>query len=215
MRVHRVMRLYRISYRFVGLEWRATGQQVIERAAQAVNVGPDVGLLRRRGSAPGPCSRACPASGRHGSGRRRPAPSLCRPWPSPKSSTLIIARLPWLREHQIARLDVAMDHALLVGVLQPEGGLDARNSKRCDTGSGPLALTSLDRSSPSTYSIAKTMLVAKPDGRVGRHDIGVVQPCDRAHLNHEAIEHARPLHHVPAHDLQHFVPRPISRFLAR
>ena len=42
---------------------------------------------------------------------------------SPKSSTLITARFPLAGQHQVARLDIAVDHAVFVRVLKPQGRL--------------------------------------------------------------------------------------------
>ena len=43
-------------------------------------------------------------------------------------------------------------------------------------------------------------------GRIGRHDIGVVQPGRVADLTQKALERGGPIHHVPADDLQDLVP---------
>ena len=62
--------------------------------------------------------------------------------------------MPLLVQQQVRRLDVAVDHALCVGVLQPLGRLEDA-VHRLATGSGPCSLTSAARSLPSTYSITR------------------------------------------------------------
>ena len=111
--------------------------------------------LGRPGSAPGRCSRACRASGP--SPVRSPSSRLSRvALARPKSRILTTVLLAVAREHQIARLDVAVDHALLVGVLKAQRRLVARSSRRVPPAAARACSTILARSSPSTYSIAKT-----------------------------------------------------------
>ena len=81
-----------------------------------------------------------------------------------------------------------MDHPLFVRVLQPLRRLVSRSCTHCATGNGPLALTIRARSSPSTYSIAKTNALTQPEGGVGRDDVGVVKLRDGANLAQKSVQ---------------------------
>ena len=56
---------------------------------------------------------------------------------------------------QVGRLDVAVDHALLVGVLQPERRLADVVAGLGRPAAGRLALDQLAEVGPSTYSITR------------------------------------------------------------
>ena len=126
--------------------WRAlplgkrglAGEQFVEGAAEAVDVGADVGEVRIAGLLGGDVvGRAHDEAGvrqadgrrfcrRSGGGldfqrQRRIAGALSTTKRArPKSRILT---WPAGRQHQVVRLDVAVDHAALVGVLQAERGL--------------------------------------------------------------------------------------------
>ena len=132
--VHRMVGLEDVVER-LGRERRAAAQQVVKRAAQAVDVGPDIGrlgvvdLLGRD-----EVGRAEHLTGR-GSDRSLPRCVLavihCQLDDLVLEAGLGQAEVEDLddrpvavaREHEVARLDIAVNHALLVGVLEPQGGL--------------------------------------------------------------------------------------------
>ena len=124
-----------------------TGQQEVQRAAQAVDVGPASRPCGCSAPAPAPGSRPCP-----GRNRRR----------SRSARTIILGEsgqpqvehldAPVLVRPAVGRLDVAMDQPGVVGVLQAHGRLGDVIG-RFQTSSGPSSLTIVCRSRPSTYSI--------------------------------------------------------------
>ena len=99
-------------------ERRAAGQQVVERAAQAVDVGADVGLLGvdglLRGDVVGRAEHL--ALVRQAAVDRLLAGHLGQA----EVEHLDDRPVALAGEHQVARLDVAVDHAVLVGVLQAQ-----------------------------------------------------------------------------------------------
>ena len=120
----------------VGLVHRLAREQVEQRAAQAVDVGPGVGVagVRRllgrhvvdRAHHLAALRQACP---------RWPA---CREFSSMPGQAHVEDLHRALRvQQQVRRLDVAVDHALVVGVLQAPGRLEDVVDGLGDTASGP------------------------------------------------------------------------------
>ena len=105
-------------------------------------------------------------------------------------------------EHQVARLDVAMDHAMVVGVLKPlrrlvhvVAGMGHRQRPAgCDQ---PGQVESLD----VLHRQHEALTEAK--GRVGRDDVGVVKLGRIADLGEKAVRHAAAVHEMAADDLEH------------
>ena len=105
----------------VALERRMAGQQVIQRAAERINVGADVGLLgverllRRNvvGRAHHLAALGQPGIGRLFAGGLGQA----------EVENLDDVLLAHDRQHQVVGLDVAMDHPFVMGVLQSQGDL--------------------------------------------------------------------------------------------
>ena len=108
------------------------------------------------------------------------------------------------REHQVARLDVAVNHALLVGVLQAQGRLlnevagvaDGHRSAGLDHPGQVQAVDVLH---------GEDQALAAAKRGVGGDDVGVAKLSDGADLAEKAIHHARALDDVPAHDLEDLV----------
>ena len=106
------------------------GQQVVEGAAEAVNVGPAVGLVGVvslfRGDIVGR-AHDHPGVGqvRYGGTAVRQDGGGLHDAAQPGQAEIEDLDLSVGRPHQVVRLDVAMHHALLVGVLQPSAACRA------------------------------------------------------------------------------------------
>ena len=114
------------------------------------------------------------------------------------------ARLPLAGEHQVAGLDVAVDHAVLVGVLQAQGRL-------VDEVAGvghrqrPAGLDQLRQVEALDVLHGQDEALAEAEGRVGGDDVGVVELGRGADLAEEAVEHAAAVDEVAADDLEHLL----------
>ena len=93
-------------------------------------------------------------------------------------------------EHQVARLDVAVDHAVLVGVLQAQrrlvhvvAGLGHRQR--------PAGLDQLRQVESLDVLHRQDEALADAEGRVGRDDVGMMQLGRVADFGEEAIEPRR------------------------
>ena len=112
--------------------------------------------------------------------------------------------VPLAGEHQVARLDVAVDEPFLVGVLEPQGRL-------VDEVAGvghrqrPLGLDHLGQVEPLDVLHREDDALAEPDGGVGRDDVRVAELGDGPDLAEEAVEHAGAFHDLPPHHLEHLV----------
>ncbi len=168
-------------------ERRGAGQQEIQRTPQAVDVRPHVGagrvlrLLRRH------------------VGRRphhRPEPGQVRdrlPLP-PRLGQTEIEYLDDMflllqAQHQVLRLDVAVDHPLFMGVLQPHrrlGDVMAGVGHR----QRPLALHHLVEVLPLDVLHREEQQFAGLDGAVRLHHVVVAEHGGRADLAQEALHHA-------------------------
>ena len=111
--------------------------------------------------------------------------------------------LPSRGEDQVGRLDVAVDHAPLVGVLQAQrrlvdevAGVDHRQRAA--------GLHHLRQVFPVDVLHGKDDALTEPHGRVGGDDILVLQLGGRLDLTEEPVAHAGPLDQLPADDLEHF-----------
>ena len=198
--VHRVMRLEDVV-EARPLERRAAGQEVVERAAQAVDVGADVGLAGvadlLRGDVVGRAEHLALVRQR----RRRPGPSPAHLGQA-EVEHLDHRPVPLAGEHQVARLDVAVDHAVLVGVLQAQrrlvdevAGMGHRQR--------PARLDQLGQVvGPRRTPWRRRGSRRHADGRVGGDDVGVMELGRGADLAEEALEHARAVHEVRADDLE-------------
>ena len=85
----------------------------------------------------------------------------------PKSRTLTTALVPLAGEHQVARLDVAVDHPVLVGVLQAQRRLVDEVAGVGDR-QRPLGLDQLGQVEALDVLHREDDALAEPDGRVGR-----------------------------------------------
>ena len=113
-----------LRQRAVG-EWRTARQQEIERAAQAVNVRPDVGFVKIQGLLG---RHVIEGAHRHGVIGSQVAGHFAVGGPVEPGQTQIEdldhARRLWpLRYQQIGRLDVPMNQVSLVDVLKPQRSL--------------------------------------------------------------------------------------------
>jgi hypothetical protein len=193
-------------------------QQEIERAAQAVDVGPDVGLLGvddlfGRDEIGRAEHVACASEMRaevHRKGRRadrRLARVLlaCR-LREAEVKDLDHGPVPMARQHQVRRLDVAMDHPLFVRVLQ-------RQRRRMDVDAGvadgyrPLGLDHAAQVQPLHVLHGEYETAAAPERGIGADDVGVPQASDGADLPQKALERAGLLDDSRADDLEDLVAR--------
>ena len=108
-------------------------------------------------------------------------------------------------EHQVARLDVAVDEPFLMGVLEPErrlmdeiAGVGYRQR--------PLGLDHLGQVETFDVLHREDDALAQSDGGIGRDDVRVAELGDGPDLAEEAFEHAGAFHDLPAHHLEHLVP---------
>ncbi len=102
------------------------------------------------------------------------------------------------------RLDVAVDHAALVGVLQPQrrlvdevGGVGHRER--------PLGLDELGQVEPLDVLHREDQAAVEAEGGVGGDDVGVAELGHGADLALEAVEDAGALDDVAADDLEDLV----------
>ena len=98
-------------------------------------------------------------------------------------------RCPW-RQHQVVRLDVAVDHPLLVGVLQAQRRLVDELAGVGHRQRAP-RLHQLGQVGPLDVLHREDQQVAHLHRRVGSDHVGMVEPGRRADLAEEAVE--RPL----------------------
>ena len=84
-----------------------------------------------------------------------------------------------------------MDHALLVGVLQAEGGLADEIRRRASTASGPSCATSRSRLDAIDELHHEEVQVAGLVGVVGGDDVGVRQPGGGSELAVESLDGLR------------------------
>ncbi len=107
------------------------------------------------------------------------------------------------RQDEVLRLDVAVDHLLLEGVLQAQRRLsdvvagvgDRQRTLPLDQ---PGEILSLD------VLHGEGQHFARLDGAVGRDDVGVVEPGRRADLAQEALRRAGTIQQGLVHDFEHF-----------
>jgi hypothetical protein len=122
-----------------GFEGALAGEQLVQQQAQRVNIALDgdlgAGQLLRRHV-----------------GRRAAAHVALQLAVKPASPKSMITALAAAVDHDVGRLQIAVQHALFVR--RGEAGADLRAvSTALSTGSRPMRRSSTDRSSPSTYSI--------------------------------------------------------------
>ena len=155
---------------------RAAREQLIERAAEAVDVGPNVDRTAVGGLLGGH------VIGRpHGLARARhllPARLLAM-----KSGQAQVQHLQLSlgREHQVRRLHVAVDQPVFVGVLQPQGGLAGQLAGVTDR-ERPAAADQLCQVQPLDVLHDQHRLALDLPGVVRADDVGMVQPADGLHL---------------------------------
>ena len=116
------------------------------------------------------------------------------------------------REHQVARLDVAVDHALLVRVLETQGRLVGEEA---GVGHGQRAagLDHLRQVEPVDVLHREDEALVDPERVVRRHDVRVPEPGHGADLAEEAVEDLG-VRHLPPMTLSTSM-RPMSVFSAR
>ena len=186
----------------VRLERRAAGQEVIERAAQAVDVGPDVGTRGVEDLLGG--DEVGGAEGLPFRGQAAVDLLLAGRLGQAEVEHLDRRLVPLAGEHQVARLDVAVDEPFLVGVLEPEGRLVdevAGVSHR----QRPLGLDHLGQVETFDVLHREDDALAQPDGGVRRDDVRVAELGDGPDLAEEAFEHPGAFHDLPPHHLEHLV----------
>ena len=113
--------------------------------------------------------------------------------------------VPIASQHQVARLDVAVDHAVLVGVLEAEcrlvheiAGVGHRQrAALLDELGQVVTLDVLHREDDA---------LADPRRRVGGDDVGVIELRRGADLAEEPLQHALAVQEVRADDLEDLLP---------
>src|SRR5262249_13198954 len=112
--------------------------------------------------------------------------------------------LPLVGEHEIAGLDVAVDHAPFVCVLESERGLMDVTARVRDR-QGPLGfgqpggVKTLDELHGENDGLAAT------EGRVRGDDVGVMELSRGPNFAEEAIEDSRPSQEILADDLEDLI----------
>ncbi len=99
------------------------------------------------------------------------------------------------------RLDVPVDHAPLVGVLQAQGRLPGVGARLGHRQRAALA-HQLGEAGPLDVLHDEEVQGARLVGVVGPHDVGVVEPGRRPRLLLEALHRRRPQHQAGVDDLQ-------------
>ena len=121
--------------------------------------------------------------------------------------------VPRAGEHEVGRLDVAVDHAVLVRVLEAQ-----RRLVHVAAGFGhrqrPLGLDDLGQVEPLDVLHRQHEALVESEGRVGGDDVGVMEPGGIADLAEEAIEDAAAADQVAPTTLRTSI-RPMSVFWAR
>ena len=182
------------------------GEKVIEGAPQTVDIGPDVGRARSgglfrsdvigraqehvgerdRGTHDAVPSFPVPDSvSRSAAGMRSGKASLAnRGQPEVENLDLAVGG-----SHQVLRLDIAMDHAALIGMLQSLRGLHDRLRRPARKAAGPADLTSWPRLTPVDEFHDQEVRVAGLLGVVSRHDVGMQgQPGGRLDLAAKSLD---------------------------
>ena len=91
-------------------------------------------------------------------------------------------------EHQVARLDVAMHHARLVGVLQAERRLVDERAGVADR-QRPLGLDHAGQVEALDVLHGEDKACAGAEGGIGGDDVGMLEPGDDADLAEKSVEH--------------------------
>ncbi len=94
------------------------------------------------------------------------------------------------REHQVARLDVAMDEPLLVRVLEAQSRLIDEHAS-VGNRQRPLNLDHLREVEPLDVLHGEDDALTEPECRISRDDIRMPELGDGPHLTVEAIDDAR------------------------
>ena len=117
------------------------------------------------------------------------------------------------RQHEVGRLDVAVDHAVPVRVLEAQrrlvhvvAGFGHRQ--------GPLGLDDLGQVEPLGVLHRQHEALVESQGGVGGDDVGMMEPGGTADLAEEALEDDGPADQVPPTTLRTSI-RPMSVFWAR
>ena len=183
-------------------ERRGAGQKVVERAAEAVDVGLDAGGLSvadlLRSDEVGRAEHLALV------GQAAVERALARRLGQTEVQHLDDRLVPLAGEHQVARLDVAVDHPLLVGVLEPERGLVDEVAGMGDR-HRPLGLDQLGQVESLDVLHGENDALAAAEGGIGVDDIGVLQSGRGADLAAEPLEDPFAFDQVLADDLEHLV----------
>ena len=201
---------FELRNHIVRLKRRLAGQQEMQRAAEAINIRANVrrmrvlGLLRRdvirRPHHAADCGEVCGVRVVAAVARLRGVVSItrvlanaateCRLRDEPRQSEIQNPHLPLGREHQVVRLDVAMDHPLLVSVLQPLCRLSDALARFGDRHRPAMLhntreVGSLDELHHEEVNVARLL------GVVGRDDVGMSQLRRRLHFAPKPLDRLR------------------------
>ena len=178
-------------------ERRPAGQKEVECAAEAVDVGPDVGGVRVVDLLGGDVvgrAQDHPLGGHPGVGADLAG--------EPGQAEVEDLDLAAGRPHQVLRLDVAVDHAVLEGVLEPQRRLAGVLARLADR-QRPAAIDQPAQVGPLDELHDQHVRLPGLLGVVGGHDVRVRgQPRGRLDLAAESLDHGRVAQQIAADDLQ-------------
>ncbi len=179
---------------------RSPGQEEIEGAAEAVDVGTHIGpvgshgLLRRD---------VVGRAGHGGAGSRRPVAVDIGASGGREAGQAEVENLDDAvrREHQVLRLDIAVDDVPLGGVLKAQRRLPHAITRLSNGQGAALGYHAVQACAGDELHDQK-MNAAGLLGVVDGHDVGVGQPRGRQHLTAKLGNGSRAVHEALAHHLE-------------
>ncbi len=184
------------QYRGIG-ERRTAGEQEIQRTPQPVDIGPRIGRVRVVRLLGGGVVRRAHDRARRGD-CRRVVTHLVRQVGQPEIEHLDHSGRC---SQQVGGLDIAVDHALLVGVLQSQGGLPDAVARLRQRQRTPLRHQAIETRPLHVFHDEKRH-VARFVGVMGQNDVRVYQTSGGPRLLAETLDEAGTIEVAPVRHLE-------------